>query len=148
MKVSGINGIYSVNHNSSAFKGLEGYPIVKPRIIDIDHDYFDRKIPYFPFKDETKEQIEAFVKRNTYEEEYTAVIDYESFETMKRHDNYYVEVKETLPFDRALWNAYKKNKYKLDVADKTMIEDSLRKLKLDNYIRKNPIKYIIAKLAK
>lgn len=137
MKVTGIN--------NSAFKGLEGYTEVKQLSSNYLQDSYDRKIPYFPFKNETKQEIDAFVKANTYTDEFTAIVDYDSGESIERTNYYSVVVKEKLPFDNTLWNSYKKNKYKLSEFDRNFIEYSLKELNLKQHIKpKNLIKYIIA----
>ena len=136
--------INSINYQkSNTFRGLWGTETFKDKSSsgnyagafwdDIDHEYTKE---YFPFLDETEEQIkqnteEWTMKSNHYENPYY----YDNGQPTSYTYTYNVKMMQRLPFRISEWAKYRANKLFLSFNQQNLIENALRKNNLKQYLK-------------
>jgi hypothetical protein len=128
MKITSIN-------NQNGFKGLWGDPIVTNEKKHLDkkmiHSDYETKI-YYPFGDEAWEEVNNVMKQNiTYRRTITNNGDL-LYVSQTGTD---VSVKQPLLFGAKQWINYITNKLTLTKQECQLIEQNLKKLHLEKYIR-------------
>lgn len=134
--------INNVNSANPAFNGLWG----KTTTINKSNVHFDKNLEadvgtyhfskikqYFPFKDETAEEINKVKLQNEYRYSKKSVHDYFSHNLTSRIDECIVNIRKTLPVTAKEYADYVSGKLLPNA--KTAIETKLKAAKLQNFIK-------------
>ena len=128
MKITSIN-------NQNAFRGLWGESIIinerKQAGKNLVFANYETKI-YYPFGDESIEDVNTVMRKNT---TYKRVVE-NGLDTLSiSQTGVDVSVKQRLLFSAKQWINYINNKLSLSNVERQLIEQNLRRLKLEKYIR-------------
>ena len=127
MKISNMN---SLHFNTPVFKGLWGEP-QNDTVAGYDCIYSHTDEFYYPFKDETNEQINNVVKTKSK----SLITGFGETTGNMVHFTTFVNVDDTLPFTEEEFKNYKLGKYNADkdLFQKELIESSLDINGLEKY---------------
>ena len=125
-----LSNIYSSSLTSPVFKGLWAEP-QNDTVVDSDFIYSHTDEFYYPFKDETNEQINNVVKTNSK----SLITSFGEIAGNIVYFTTFVNVDKTLPFTEEEFKNYKLGKYNKDkdIFQKELIENTLDVNGLEKY---------------
>ena len=139
-----INAVQNLQQNyyqkgTNSFKGLWGNSYKRNEKIysDTDLEIYDyEKKEYFPFSDESLQSVSNLLKENTtYQKIYVDKLAKEDC-MCTIYKGVDISVKQPLLFSANQWKEYITNKLPTDSIDFRFIEQNLRKIHLERYLKK------------